>query len=114
MFYFLLRVGEITCPKANRARQTLQFKRCDTLFWAKAPDGALHRIPATASLKELLAADQVTLKLTNQKNGVRDSTLHHENVPGTFCPVKAVPCRYHASQQADPHNPAAMLCLIAP
>jgi hypothetical protein len=114
MFYFLLRVGEITCPETNKARRTVQFRRCDTSFWTKAPDGALHRIPATASLEELLAADQVTMKLTNQKNGVRDSTLHHEKVPGNFCPVKAVARRYHASRQADPHNPAAMLCLVAP
>jgi hypothetical protein len=114
MFYFLLRVREITCPETNKARRTVQFRRCDTSFWTKAPGGALHRIPATASLEGLLAADQVTLKLTNQKNGVRDSTLHHENVPGNFCPVKAVARRYHASRQADPYNPAAMLCLIAP
>jgi hypothetical protein len=114
MFYFLLRVGEITCPESNRARRTIQFRRMDTSFWVKTATGSLQRLPATATLAQMVAADQVTLKLTNQKNGVRDSTLHHESVPGPFCPVKAVARRYHASRQADPTNPAAMLCLLAP
>ena len=72
MFYFLLRVGKITCPEGNRARRTVQFRRCDTAFWQKQPDGKLTRIPATAPLAVLLAADEVTLRLTNQKNGTRD------------------------------------------
>jgi hypothetical protein len=114
MFYFLLRVGEITCPAANRARRTVQFRRCDTSFWKKTADGSLIRLPADTPLAQLLLADQVTLKLSNQKNGSRDATLHHESVGGNFCPVKAVARRYDASRQADPTNTAAMLCLIAP
>jgi hypothetical protein len=43
---------------------------------------------------------------------MQDSTLHHKTVPGNFCPVKAVARRFHASQLADPNNPAAMLCLV--
>jgi hypothetical protein len=65
MFYFLLQVGEITCPEGNRARRTVQFRQKDTSFWTKTADGSLHWLPATASLQELLAADQVTMKLTN-------------------------------------------------
>jgi hypothetical protein len=103
-----------TCPESNRARRTIQFRRMDTSFWVKTANGSLQRFPATATLAQMVAANQVTLKLTNQKNGVRDSTLHHESVPGLFCAVKAVARRYHASRQADPTNPAAMLCLIAP
>jgi hypothetical protein len=114
MFYFLLRIGEITGPQSNRARRTIQFRRCNTSFWATAADGSIYRLPPTASLAELMAADQVTLKLTNQKNGVQDSTLHHDKVPGSFCPFKAVAHWYHTSRQADPTNPMAMLCLVAP
>ena len=114
MFYFLLRVGEITCPEAKKTRRTVQFRRCDVSFWKKEPDGRLTRIPPTAPLDQLLQADEVTLKLTNQKNGTRDSTLHHEKVPGTFCPVQAVARRFAASRQADPTNPSALLCLVAP
>lgn len=114
MFYFLLRVGEITCPSGNKMRRTVQFRRCDTSFWARGPNGSLVRLPHTSTLEELLAADEVTLKLTNQKNGTRDSTLHHERVPGNFCPVQAVARRFHASRGADPANPDAMLCLLAP
>jgi hypothetical protein len=114
MFYFLLRVGEITCPAANRVRRTVQFRRCDTTFWTKRADGALIRLPPDTPLAQLLLADQVTLKLSNQKNGARDATLHHESVEGNLCPVKAVARRFDASRRADPTNPAAMLCLIAP
>jgi hypothetical protein len=97
MFYFLLRVGEITCPKANRARRTVQFRQCNTSFWHKRADGLLTRLPADTPLAQLLLADQVTLKFSNQKNGSRDATLHHENVEGNFCPVKAVAHRFDAS-----------------
>jgi hypothetical protein len=114
MFYFLLRVGEITCPAANRARRTVQFRRCDTSFWHKRADGSLVRLPANTPLAQLLLADQVTLKLSNQKNGSRDATLHHEHVDGNFCPVKAVARRFDASRRAAPTNQEAMLCLIAP
>jgi hypothetical protein len=114
MFYFLLRVGEITCPEANRPRRTVQFRRCDTSFWSKQANGSLIRLPADTPLAQLLLADQVTLKLSNQKNGSRDATLHHESVAGNLCPVKAVARRYDASRRADPADPAAMLCLVAP
>jgi hypothetical protein len=90
MFYFLLRVGEITCPDTTRARRTVQFRRCDTSFWSKSADGSLRRVSTDAPLEQLLQADEVTLKLTNQKNGTRDATLHHQSVPGNFCPVKAI------------------------
>jgi hypothetical protein len=114
MFYFLLRVGEITCPDGNKTRRTVQFRRCDTSFWKKTPDGSLSRMPHTATLDELLLADEVTLKLSNQKNGSRDATLHHERVPGNFCPVQAVARRFNASRRADPNNTHAMLSLVAP
>jgi hypothetical protein len=41
MFYFLLRVGEITCPEHNRASRTIQFWCRDTSFWKKLPDRRL-------------------------------------------------------------------------
>jgi hypothetical protein len=114
MFYFLLRVGEITCPEGTKVRRTVQFRRRDTKFWKKTPDGRLVRLADDTPLAQLLEADEVTLTLTNQKNGTRDSTLHHERVPGTLCPVKAVARRYDASRRADPTNESAMLCLYSP
>jgi hypothetical protein len=114
MFYFLLRVGEITCPAAHRARRTVQFRRCDTSFWTKRADGSLVRLPADTPLAQLLLADQVTLKLSNQKNGSRDATLHHEKVEGNLCPVKAIARHFNASPRTAPTDLEAMLCLIAP
>jgi hypothetical protein len=68
-----------------------------------------------STLAQLWAANQVALKLTNQKNGVQDFTRHYKSVPGIFCLVKAIVQGSHASRQVDPTNPAAiMLCLIAP
>lgn len=114
MFYFLLRVGEITCSTGRNPRRTVQFRRCDVSFWQKQPNGRLTRLAATAPFTVLCAADEVTLKLTNQKNGVRDATLHHERVPGPFCPVRATARRYDASRRAKPHDHNAMLCYFAP
>jgi hypothetical protein len=59
-------------------------------FGKKQLDGRLTRLSHTAPLAELVEADEVTLQLNNQKNGVRESTLHHEKVPGNLSPVCAV------------------------
>jgi hypothetical protein len=114
MFYYLLRVGEVTCPAGRNPRRTVQFRRCDCSFWKRRLDGRLTRLPTTAPLAELEEADEVTLKLTNQKSGVRDSTLHHERVPGHLCPVRAAARLYAASRRTKPHDPSAMLCGFAP
>jgi hypothetical protein len=98
MYYFLLRVGKIMCPAANSARRTVQFGQCNTSFWTKQADGSLTRLPADTPLAQLLLADQVTLKLSDQRNGAWDATLHHKKVVGNLCPVKAVAQRFDASR----------------
>ena len=48
-------------------------------------------MPQNATDDELLAADGVTLKLTNQKNGYKNACIHHEvNGETHACPVRAV------------------------
>jgi hypothetical protein len=113
-FYFLLRVGEYTCPSGNKRTRTVQFRRCDVTFWKMLPGGLHHQLDPQATLEDLLAADSVTLTLSNQKSGVRDATLNHEAVPGPFCPVKSLARRYHACRQAQPHNKYAILCNYEP
>jgi hypothetical protein len=113
-FYFLLRVGEYTCPSGTKRTRTVQFRRCDVTFWKLLPGGRHHQISPLATLGELTAADSVTLTLSNQKNGVRDATLNHEAVPGPFCPVKSLARRYIASRQTQPQNEYALLCNYAP
>jgi hypothetical protein len=90
MFFYLLRIGEASCPATRQHRRTVQFRQCDASFWKRAPDGRLVRLHPTTPLAELLLADEATIKLSNQKNGIRDATLHHEGVPGTFSPVVAL------------------------
>jgi hypothetical protein len=113
-FYFLLRVGEYTCPASTKKTRTIQFRRNDVTFWRELPTGQTYRLSSDAPLESLLAATSVTLRLSNQKNGVRDATLTHEPVEGNFCPVKATARRYAASRQACPANPFAMLGQYAP
>ena len=69
-FFFLLRVGEYTVKKRkNGTKRTVQFRVKDVTFFKKGKDGRLKQIPRNAPEEEILAADAVTLKLENQKNG---------------------------------------------
>jgi hypothetical protein len=61
-FYFLLRVGEYTYTSKKAKTRTIQFRVQDITFW-----GINKPIPNTAPLNELLKADAVTLKISNQK-----------------------------------------------
>jgi hypothetical protein len=113
-FYFLLWVREYTSPTSAKKTRTVQFRRNDVTFWRELPTGQTYRLASDAPLESLLAATSVTLRVSNQKNGVRDATLTHETVPGGFCPVKATARRYAASRRACPNNAFAMLCQYAP
>ncbi|KAI2500877.1 hypothetical protein MHU86_13597 [Fragilaria crotonensis] len=102
-FFFLLRVGEYTLPAAHVRTRTVQFRVCDIKFW----DGQTI-LPHTSDPAVLAAATSVTLTIDNQKNGQRGQTLHHEAVPGSFCPVKAAARRvsYIIRQlQLPPYTP---------
>ena len=96
-FYFLLRVGEYTRPrttkvngKEQRATRTQQFQVDNVGFFK---NGIV--VPRNAPLADLLAADSVTMRITNQKNGRMGQTIHHEAVTHPHCPVKAVARRVH-------------------
>jgi hypothetical protein len=109
-FYFLLRVGEYTKPSGRRPTRTTQFRLKDATFWRPQDDGTLVRLPFDAPDENLLTATAVTLTLDNQKNSVRDSTLHHDQVPGPLNPVAAVARRFITARTASHSTPEALLC----
>jgi hypothetical protein len=113
-FYFLLRVGEYTKPSGQRATRTTQFRLKDATFWRQQADGTLARLPFEAASEQLLIAKAVTLTLDNQKNSVRDSTLHHYEVPGRLNPVAAVARRFVTARHVSRSDPEALLCQYSP
>lgn len=90
-FYFLLRVGEYTHHGSKDQRRTQQFRAGDVTFW----DENHNIIPNTSPLKDLYQADSVTLKIDNQKNGVRGGTINHSALHTSLCPLRAVARRVH-------------------
>jgi hypothetical protein len=86
-FFFLLRVGGYTMPKARAVTRTVQFRVKDVTF--RRADGTV--IPNPTGLATLSAAHSVTLHLDNQKNGQRGATILHTACPNSwFCPVRAL------------------------
>lgn len=96
-FYFLLRVGEYTDPRTVtrrngetvRATRTKQFRVGDIGFFKdKKP------LPRDSPLEILRSADSVTMRIDNQKNGIRGQTLHHQTT-GYGGAVDALAIRVH-------------------
>ena len=88
-FFYLLRVGEYTRKSKKGNTRTIQFRLCDVAF--KNGNSIVDRnAPASA----IMAATAATLRLSNQKNGVRGSMVHRCATGGKFCPVMAVARRY--------------------
>jgi hypothetical protein len=104
-FYFLLRVGEYTKPSGRRPTRTTQFRLKDATFWRLQDDGTNVRLPFDSPDEDLLLAKAVTLTLDNQKNSVRDSTLHHDEVPGPLNPVAAVARRFITARTVSNSTP---------
>ena len=100
-FYYLLRIGEYTHKRRNGTTRTVQFRFKDVAF--KKGNSIL---PRNAPLLVLLTATSATLKLSNQKNGIRGSLIHRSSnsVRQKYCPVKALARRFHTLRQnnADP------------
>jgi hypothetical protein len=90
-FYFLLRVGEYTKHGSKDNRRTKQFRACDVTFY----DNDHNIIPNTSPLSTLLTAASVTMRLDNQKNGVRGAMIHHTALRSTYCPLRALARRVH-------------------
>ena len=96
-FYFMLRIGEYTMKKGQRAssKQTQQFKMSNCTFFKENKLGQLRQLPWDAPDADIMTASSMSLKLGNQKNGYKDVCVHHEaNGSAYNCPVKAGGRRY--------------------
>ena len=97
-FYYLLRVGEYTAPafvirngQRIRTTRTVQFTVGDIGFHK---DNKV--VPRRSPFAVLLACDQCTYKITNQKNGRMGQTISHETIiDNVHGPVKASARRVH-------------------
>ena len=68
---------------------------CDTAFFKKDLLGNLRLLPPNAPDEDIMAADGVTLRLTNQKNGYKNAWVHQEHNGRKFLsPVRAIGRRY--------------------
>ena len=85
-FYYLLRVGEYTYHNPNQNRRTQQFRLCDITLWQNTTK-LDPRLPEGILMKRATAA---TLNISNQKNGVRQQTIHQEAIHNPNCPVRAI------------------------
>jgi hypothetical protein len=85
--FYLLRPGEYCMPAKNPRARTVQFRRQDVRLW-KNNELLAHEAP----LAILLTADAATLRIENQKNAQRGSTIHHtaRSPETTFCAVKSL------------------------
>ncbi len=91
-FYYLLRVGEYTVKGLqNNTKQTVQFKYEDLSFFKKNIWGQLPCLPCNAAADLILTADSTTLKLDNQKNGLKGVCVYHKaNNKRWHCPVSTL------------------------
>ena len=89
-FYYLLRVGEYTRPRSGTTN-TKPFCIQDVTFRDK--NGSL--IPLHSPLPTLLAAAEATIRMPNQKNGIKGQCIHHECTGKVHSPVKSLARRVH-------------------
>ena len=96
-FYYLLRSGEYTKPKfvttkegkRRKATRTVQFRVKDVGFF----NGCFSINREKATLKELLQATTVTLRIHDQKNGRMGDCITQEAIPNG--PTQALARRVH-------------------
>ena len=88
-FYYLLRVGEYTQKRRKGNTRTIQFRWCDIAF-----KNGNTIVPRDAPAADIFGATAATLRLSNQKNGIRGSLVHRSATGGTFCPVRALARRF--------------------
>ena len=91
-FYYLLRVGEYTCRNRKGNTRTVQFRFQDIAF--KADN---YILPLQSSTSTLMTATGGTLRLSNQKNGIRGSLIHRSYIGEgntRYCPVRALVRRF--------------------
>ena len=82
-YLYLLRVGEYTKPR--KQTRTVQFRLKDVLFWKDST--AMD--PRSTPISTLLTANAATLRIENQKNGIKNQIIHHERATNNngVCPV---------------------------
>lgn len=82
-FFFLLRVGEYT--ETTEDRLTVPLRVGDITLWQ-----GNETVSPTATDAELERATGITIRLENQKNGIKDAVLHHASSGDpAFDPVRA-------------------------
>jgi hypothetical protein len=113
-FFSLLRVGKYTCPTSTEKTRARQFCLKDATFWSHSAAGIRRWLPFNAPLAALMAADAVTLILSNQKNGMHDALLHHNKVDSDLFPVKALTCCLAAAHTTSNGCQKAMICQYGP
>jgi hypothetical protein len=89
-FYYLLRVGEYTKPR-SQARNTIPFRVQDITF----RNALGNLISNTSPLLTLLTAAEATIRMPNQKNGVKGQCIHQECTGSLHSPVKSLARRVH-------------------
>lgn len=90
-FFYLLRVGEYTTSQMRGLRRTKQFRAQDVSFFR---DGVVLHPQTKAGTLE--TATGATLRLTNQKNGVWGSCVHHHTISNReLCPAQVLARRIH-------------------
>ena len=96
-FYYLLRVGEYTKPRSN-STNTKPFRVQDVTF--RRADGT--RIPNNSTLQILYTATEATIRMPNQKNGVKGECIHQECTGTVNSPIKSLARRVH-NIMSKPH-----------
>jgi hypothetical protein len=89
-FYYLLRVGEYTKPRSTKTN-TIPIRVQDITF--RRADGTL--IPNNQPLATLLSATEATIRMPNQKNGVKGQCIHQECTGTLYSPVNSLARRVH-------------------
>jgi hypothetical protein len=99
-WFYLLRVGEYTHTAPHAKRRTIQFRIGDVTLWDDTTTLPPH-LPLHTLLQRCTAA---TLRISNQKNGRRNQTIHHEATNTLTCPIAALARRVHhiATHTQDP------------
>ncbi len=95
-FYYLLRIGEYTTKGTrNNSKQTEEFKLGDIMFFRNDAQGNLRCLPRDAHVDLIASADGATMKLGNQKNGLKGVCVYQQaNGDPIDCPVRALGRRY--------------------
>lgn len=83
--YYLLRVGEYAKPRTAQTN-TIPFAPKDVTF----RDATGRQIPNTSSLARLCQATEATIRMPNQKNGIKGQCIHQQCTGSHLSPIKSL------------------------